>query len=76
MDPSVLDDLFPAEGQEPPPVTFGKVTATSPLTIQFNGTAPADAVSGPLALSTYSPTVGDNVVLLKVGPAYVALGAV
>lgn len=57
-------------------VTFGKVTATSPLTIQFNGTAAADAVAGVKRLSSYTATIADTVALLRVGTVWVVLGKI
>lgn len=52
--------------------TIGVVTATSPLTVRFNGASTATA--GVIALATYTPLVDDEVVLLRVGATWVALG--
>lgn len=68
----LLEQLPPADA--PDAWTFGEVTATAPLTVRFNGTAAADAVAGPVALSTYTPAVGDKAVLIRLGPLWIAIG--
>lgn len=62
------------EQAEPTDRTVGKVTVVSPLTIQFAGTEPADAVAGIEKHADYSPSVGDYVTLLRYGTAWVATG--
>lgn len=53
-----------------------EVTATSPLTVRFEGTAVADAVEGAVALSTYTPAVNDIALLVLVRGTWIALGAI
>lgn len=53
----------------------GEVTVASPLTVRFEGTAVADAVTGVVALSTYTPAVNDTVLLLRFRGTWIALGA-
>lgn len=55
--------------------TFGVVTVASPLTVRFNGTAAADAVVVALANEDYTPTMGDEVLILKVGAAWMVWGS-
>ena len=56
------------------PVTaFGVITLLSPLTIRVNGST--TAVHGFLNLTSYTPAVDDLVVLLRVGPDWIAIGA-
>lgn len=80
MNADALDVLLPASGgpnaSSPTTVTYGKVTATDPVAVQFNGTAPGSAVSGILAVDDFTPEVGDVVILIRVGPAWVILGTV
>lgn len=72
MDPVL--ELF-ARPASTPRVLYGEVTVSSPLTVRFPGTSAADAVEGALRLKSYSPAVGETAVLVQVGPAYVAIGA-
>ena len=51
---------------------FAEVTATSPLMVEFPGDT--ESVRVP-RLGGYSPTVGDTVILLRVGTRFVAIGA-
>lgn len=69
----ILRDLLADPTQR---TTFGKVTATSPLTVQFNGTAAADAVAGMKRLSSYTPTNGDLVQLDLVGSIWIVQGKI
>jgi len=73
----LLDDILATAG---PPAdstrTYGKVTDDSPLAVQFNGTDPADAVTGVLKLDHYTPVVGDLVQLDKVGSSWVVQGKI
>lgn len=52
--------------------TYGVVTATSPLTVRISG----DTTGTPIAraLTAYTPTVGDEVALLRVGADWICLG--
>lgn len=60
----------------PQKMTYGEVTETSPtFKVRFNGSPASAAVEGVLPLSTYTPTVGDTVLLVQVGPTWIALGA-
>ena len=55
-----------------PGAAFAQVDVASPLTVTF----PGDTVAVPVSrLSSYSPTVGDTAILLRVGTRFVALGA-
>ena len=55
-----------------PAARFAEVTTTGPLTVTF----PGDSAAVPMSrLSSYAPTVGDTVVLLRVGSRWVAIGA-
>lgn len=51
--------------------TFGVVTDDSPLTVRFNGATAGVEV---LKLTSYTPTVADEVVLLRVGLDWICLG--
>lgn len=56
----------------PEPVTaVGQITALSPLEMRFFGDTGDTLVT---AVSTYSPTVGDKSVAVKVGPQWIVLG--
>ena len=56
-----------------PVAGFAEVTTASPLQVTF----PGDTAAVPMSrLASYSPTVGDTAVLLKVGSRWVAIGAV
>jgi hypothetical protein len=58
-------------GEVSPDVTdTGKVTDDSPLTVQFNGTATSSAVGGVLKADSYTPVIGDDVLLIRFGPAW------
>ncbi len=59
-----------------PALAQGEVITTSPLSVRFAGTAAADAVEGVALLSTYTPTIGDAVLLVQFLDRWIALGAV
>lgn len=67
---TLLDTLKASETTR----TFGKITDDSPLTVQFNGTASADAVEGVMRLAHYTPVVGHIVQLDLVGSVWVIQG--
>lgn len=55
-----------------PAAGFAEVTTDSPLTVTF----PGDSAAVPMSrLSSYTPTVGETAVLLRVGSRWVAIGA-
>ena len=56
-----------------PTTAFGVITLLSPLTIRVNGST--TAVHGFLNTTSYTPAVDDLVVLLRVGPDWIAIGA-
>ena len=53
-------------------VWFAEVAAVSPLTVTFPGDTAAVAVG---RLSSYTPSVGDTAVVVKVGTRWLAIGA-
>lgn len=62
------------EPKQAAPITaFGVVTQLTPLTIRVNGST--TEVHGFLNLTSYSPAVDDLAVLLRVGPDWIAIGA-
>lgn len=71
----MFDFLLPAK-PTPDSVAFGEVTDDSPLTVRFNGSDAADAVSGVYRLADYTPTVGHVVLLLRVGALWVIVGRI
>ena len=51
---------------------FAAVTTAAPLTVTF----PGDTAAVPLSrLASYTPTIGDTAVLLRVGTRWVAIGS-
>jgi len=54
-----------------PAVMFAEVDTASPLTVTFPGDTAAVPVS---RLDSYTPTIGDTAVLLRVGTRFVAIG--
>lgn len=72
--PELLLDVVDARVAAGVPSTarFAEVSQTSPLTVTFLGDTSAVAMA---RLDSYSPTLGDTAVLLKVGTRFVAIGA-
>ena len=70
-----------AATQEPPVVLFGVVltytaatsSAAADLGVDFEGAGNSTPC---IAMTSYSPAVGDNVVALSVGPDTIVLGAI
>ena len=55
-----------------PAARFAEVTGTSPLLVEFPGDTESVRVS---RLSSYSPSIGQTAILLRVGTRFVAIGA-
>lgn len=73
------DELFAivttiARKLAPPPPTFGIVVATDPLRVRFNAADDPAGVPIDITPTDYTPTVDDEVLLLRVGLDWACMG--
>lgn len=69
----LVTELLPDRGKGLT-VTWGSVTATSPLEVRFAGDTTSTSID--LWLSGYTPVTNDRVMLMKVGSQWVIIGEI